>query len=148
MNPFTGVLWLLHGKNTSCNRVNASVSARCCPNNTVNTAPRAKHFVNTVIFGLQGTKTIPKAFKNWPNIATLTPLGALCASSPSPTTAATESIRAWIFCFIFFEMLAWRRILHREASTNRRRYAQQPLHRAALSAHILLHREVCAERSL
>ena len=127
----------------------ASVSARCCPNNTVNTVPRAKHFVNTVIFGLQGTKTIPKASKNWPNIATLTPLGALCASSPSSTTATTASIRALIFLFHFF-LRCWRgdafyteRLLQTDDVTHSSLCTEQ-----LFCAHALTQRGLCREKPL
>ena len=40
------------------------------------------------------------------------------------------SLFFFVSCF-FFEMLVWWCILYRYASTNRRPYAQQPLHRAA-----------------
>ena len=61
----------------------------------------------------------------------MTPCGALRTSPTSSTTQRQQAFEFGFFCFIFFVILLWWRILHRYASTSRQRYVQKPLHRAA-----------------
>ena len=71
------------------------------------------------------------------------------ASQHDPLWSATQRQQKFeldSFVSLFFSIFLWWRILHRYASTNRRRYAQKPLYtQSSFYAQILLHREVCAK---
>ena len=126
----------------------ASVSARCCPNNTVNTVPRAKHFVNTVIFGLQGTKTIPKASKNGQTLPHWRLLGPCAHHRHHQQQQRQQAFELWFFCFFFLR--CWRgdafyteRLLQTDDVTHSSLCTEQ-----LFCAHALTQRGLCREKPL
>ena len=93
---------------------------------------------STVVFGLWGAKNMefcgvfcPE--ENWLNLTqTKWPLVGPCAHHRHHQQRNdSKHLSLDSFASLFFAILLCRRILHRYASTNRRRYAQKPLHRAA-----------------
>ena len=84
----------------------------------------------------------------------MTVFGALRASPPSSTTVATASIWAWFFLFhVVLRCWCGDAFYTDTLLQNRRRYAQQPLHRAAFirtcsCADRFVHREAFTDRRI
>ena len=121
--------------------------------------PEAKNIVNIVVLGFWGAKNIrisgvfcseslKKTWKHrlfddfWP-LRDWEKTAGVTADITNNTT--TASIWVDFFVSLFFAFFLWWRILHRYASTNRRRLRTETFAQSSFYVQILLHRKVCAQ---
>ena len=111
-----------------------------------------------MIFGLRGLFyyyfIFAKAFKHWfKNSGTDAFWGPVHILTIINNSNDSKHLKYLSIFVASWEMLVWWCILHRYASTNRRRYAQQPLHRASFKCTCsyierFVHRETFTRRRL